>query len=203
MFDYIKGELADKTFPYCIVENQGIGYSILVNSRTFSNLCDLNSECKIFTKLIHKEDSMYLCGFLSKQDRILFDILTSVSGVGVKVAFAILDEFHTNEFVNCVIEQDHKKISRTKGVGPKMAQKIVLEIKDKLTKMDVQAEIISSKSNNSTISQETITQAQIVLQSLGYSQSEYTKAIETALVAIQKDDSQELIKEALKILSIF
>lgn len=203
MFDYIKGELADKNFPYCTIENQNVGYSILINTRTLSKLPEIGTECKIYTKLIHKEDVMYLCGFLNKQDRIIFDILTSVSGIGVKVAYALLDEFDTNELVNTVIEQNHKAISRTKGIGPKMAQKIVLEIKDKLTKMDVQAEFIASSSANTTISNDTITQAQIVLQSLGYSQNEYTKAIETALLALNKDDSQELIKEALKILSIF
>lgn len=203
MFDYIKGELADKNFPYCTVENQGIGYSILINSRTLMGLPDISSECKIYTKLIHKEDNMFLCGFLNKQDRIIFDILTSVSGIGTKVAFALLDEFETNELINAVIEQNHKAISRTKGVGPKMAQKIVLEIKDKLTKMDIQADLISAKNNNSNISSETIAQAQVVLQSLGYSQNEYTNAIETAITTLKKDDSQELIKEALKILSIF
>ncbi len=203
MFDYIKGELTDKNFPYCTIENHGIGYCVLINSRTMASLPDLSAECKIYTKLIHKEDNMFLCGFLNKQDRIIFDILTSVSGIGTKVAFALLDEFETNELINAVIEQNHKAISRTKGVGAKMAQKIVLEIKDKLTKMDIQADLISAKNTNSNISSETIAQAQVVLQSLGYNQNEYTNAIETAITTLKKDDSQELIKEALKILSIF
>ena len=80
MFDYIKGNLVDKCFPYCTVEANNIGYSILVNSRTLLNLSEIGSEIKIYTKLIHKEDLMFLCGFLNKQDRIIFDILTSVSG---------------------------------------------------------------------------------------------------------------------------
>lgn len=203
MFDYIKGELADKNFPYCTIENQGIGYSILINSRTLAKLPEFGEQVKIYIKLIHKEDNMFLCGFINKQDRIIFDILTSVSGIGTKVAFALLDEFETNELINAVIEQNHKAISRTKGVGAKMAQKIVLEIKDKLTKIDIQTEVISSKNVNPIVSSDAIAQAQVVLQSLGYSQSEYSKAIETALSALKKDDSQELIKEALKILSIF
>lgn len=203
MFDYIKGLLTAKNFPYCTIECNNIGYLLLVNYRTIQTLPELNSEVKIYLKLIHKEDSMILCGFNNKQDRIIFDILTSVSGIGTKVAFALLDEFETNELINAVIEQDYKSISRTKGIGPKMAQKIVLEIKDKLTKMDMTAELISSKTKYNDISNETITQAITVLQSLGYDKNEYQSAIETALSALKKDDAQELIKETLKILSIF
>lgn len=203
MFDYIKGTLTAKNFPYCTVECNGIGYLILVNFRTLQELGDLNSEIKIYTKLIHKEDSMTLCGFKNKQDRIIFDILTGVSGIGVKAGFALLDEFETNELINTVIEENYKAISRTKGIGPKMAQKIVLEIKDKLTKIDVSADIISSKVTNSIVSNETIAQTTTILQSLGYNQSEYQNALETAMKGLDKDDAQELLKETLKILSIF
>ncbi len=203
MFDYIKGLLTAKNFPFCTIEANGIGYLMLVNYRTIQSLPEINTETKIYTKLIHKEDSMTLCGFKNKQDRIIFDILTSVSGIGTKVAFALLDEFETNELINAVIEEDFKSISRTKGIGTKMAQKIVLEIKDKLTKMDITAEMISSKSTFGNISNETITQAATVLQSLGYDKNEYQSALETAISGLKKDDAQELIKEALKILSIF
>lgn len=202
MFDYITGILADKSFPNCTIENNGIGYSILTNSRTLNRLPELNSEVKIYLKLIHKEDNMFLCGFLSKQDRILFDILTSVSGVGVKVAFALLDEFETNDLIQAVLEENYKLISKTKGLGLKTAQKIVLEIKDKLTKINSTTPIAISK-NNSLISDESISQAITVLESLGYSASEYNKAIETALSQVKKDNSEELLKEVLKILSIF
>lgn len=203
MFDYIKGELVSKNFPYCTVECNNIGYSFLVNQRTISSLDEIGENVKIYSKLIHKEDIMYLCGFKNKQDRTIFDILTTVSGVGVKVAFALLDEFETGELVDIVINEDSKKISRTKGVGPKMAQKIVLELKDKLTKVDVVSEIVCAKNSNSIVSNETIQQASAILQSLGYTQKEYQNALDTALTQLTKDDSQELIKEALKILSIF
>ena len=96
MFDYIKGILTDKSYPYCTVECNGIGYRLLTNQRTLQNIGELNSEVKIYTKLIHKEDSMTLCGFKNKQDRVIFDTLTSVSGIGTKVALALLAEFDTN-----------------------------------------------------------------------------------------------------------
>ena len=144
-----------------------------------------------------------LCGFKSRQERIIFDILTSVSGIGTKVAFSLLDEFETNDLINAVINEDHKLISRTKGVGAKMAQKIVLEIKDKLTNIDVTSNIMIAKTDNSSVSSETIAQVQAVLQSLGYTSKEYKDAIEGAIKKVNKDDEQELLKEALKTLSVF
>ncbi|MBR5304029.1 MAG: Holliday junction branch migration protein RuvA [Candidatus Gastranaerophilales bacterium] len=202
MFDYLKGILADKSFPYCTVEVNGIGYHLLTNLRTLNSIGELNSEIKIYTKLIHKEDSMTLCGFKTKQERVLFDILTSVSGIGTKASLALLAEFEANELINLIISQDHKTISRTKGIGPKMAQKIVLEIKDKLAKLDTVPYIIE-KSNNTKVSSDTISQVATILESLGYSKNEYQGAIETALTQLNKDNEEELLKEVLKILSVF
>ena len=202
MFDYLKGILVDKTYPYCTVECNGVGYLLLVNLRTLQSIGELNSEVKIYTKLIHKEDSMSLCGFKTKQDRVIFDILTSVSGIGTKVAFALLAEFETSELINLIISQDHKTISRTKGVGAKMAQKIVLEIKDKLAKLDI-VPFVASKVQNEKVKSETISQVATILESLGYSKNEYQSALETVLTQISKDDEEELLKEVLKILSIF
>ncbi|MBE7708756.1 MAG: Holliday junction branch migration protein RuvA [Cyanobacteria bacterium SIG27] len=202
MFDYLKGILADKNYPYCTIEVNGVGYRLLTNLRTLETIGDLNSEVKIYTKLIHKEDSMTLCGFKNKQDRVIFDTLTSVSGIGTKVALALLAEFETNELINLIITQDHKTISRTKGIGAKMAQKIVFEIKDKLAKLDV-VPFVVEKSNNNKVSSDTISQVATVLESLGYSKNEYQKAIETALTQLDKDNEEELLKEVLKILSIF
>ncbi len=203
MFDYIKGILVNKSFPYCTVECNNIGYMLLVNKRTECNLGEINSEIKVYTKLIHKEDNMTLCGFKSREDRVIFDILTSVSGIGTKVAFALLDEFETSELINAVIEQNHKLISKTKGVGEKMAKKIILELKDKLTKINTNVQILSAKNQNTKISNETIIQAQTILQSLGYNQNEYQKALEEAIKNLEKDDAQELLKEVLQLLSIF
>lgn len=202
MFDYLKGILTDKNYPYLTLEVNGVGYRLLTNLRTLETIGQLNSEIKIYTKLIHKEDSMTLCGFKNKQDRIIFDILTSVSGIGTKVALALLAEFETNELINLIVSQDHKTISRTKGIGAKMAQKIVLEIKDKLQKLDI-VPFVVEKSGNNKISSDTISQVATVLDSLGYNKNEYQKAIETALSQLNKDDEEELLKEVLKILSIF
>ena len=203
MFDYFKGTLVNKNFPYCTVEVNGIGYRFLINSRTLSSLGEINSSVKIYSKLIHKEDSMMMCGFLHRQDRVIFDVLVSVSGIGTKAAMALLDEFETNELINAVINEDHKAISRTKGIGPKMAQKIVLELKDKLSKKDVTLNVVSSSTSNSTVTTDTINQTITILESLGYNQNEYKNALETALSRLTKDDPQELLKEVLQMISIF
>ena len=203
MFDYFIGKLKDKTTASCTVEVNNIGYRFLINSRTYSKLCNIGDDIKIYSKLIHKEDSMTLCGFLHKSDRIIFDILTAVSGIGTKAAFALLNEFEVDELIDAVVGQDYKKISRTKGIGEKMAQKIVLELKDKLTKLDTTAEIIETKSINTKISKDTITQTITILQSLGYDKNEYNSALESALLNVSKDDAQEVLKEVLKILSAF
>ena len=202
MFDYLKGILVDKTYPQCTIECNGVGYLLLVNLRTLQSIGELNSEVKIYTKLIHKEDSISLCGFKTKQYRVIFDILTYVSGIGTKVAFALLAEFETSELINLIISQDHKTISRTKGVGAKMAQKIVLEIKDKLAKLDI-VPFVASKVQNEKVKSETISQVATILESLGYSKNEYQSALETVLTQINKDDEEEILKEVLKILSIF
>lgn len=203
MYDYIKGILISKNHPYAVIENNGIGYQILCNSRTLSLLDDTESSVKIYTKLIHKEDSMMLAGFKQKEDRVIFDILTSVSGIGVKVAMLLLDEFSGSELINAVINDDYKLISKAKGVGPKLAQKIILEVKDKLTSLDTTSSVIEGKINASKgiVSKETLNEVQNILQSLGYTVNEYTNAVEHAAKKLNKDNSEDLLKETLTILS--
>ncbi len=207
MYDYIKGTLIFKNLDTAVVENNGIGYKFLINSRTSALLGEINEEVKVYTKLIHKEDTMYLAGFKQKEDRAIFDILTSVSGIGTKVAMVLLDEFSGSELINAVLEGDYKLISRAKGVGPKLAQKIILELKGKLTNQDIISNIMEDKvsslsTSKNHISKETIKEVQAILQSLGYSQNEYMDAIEKCASTIEKDNSEELLKETLKILSM-
>ena len=203
MFDYFKGILTNKAFPYCTVEVNGVGYRFLINSRVFSSLGELETPIKIYAKLIHREDLMFMCGFLQRQDRVIFDILTGVSGIGTKAAMALLDEFETNELISAVINEDHRAISRTKGIGPKMAQKIVLELKDKLSKSEITTNVIGANSTNKIVTSDTINQTVTILESLGYDKNEYKNALENAIERLSKDDPQELLKEVLQMISIF
>lgn len=201
MYDYIKGELVFKGDNSVVVENNGIGYLITTNNRTISLLPEINSEVKIYTKLIHKEDSMTLAGFKQKEDRVIFDILTSVSGIGTKVALILLDEFSGSELIDYVINEDFKSISRAKGVGTKLAQKIIIELKGKLTNAKTSKDIIQGKFDSKNVPSDVLIDVQTILQSLGYNQNEYTRAIEYALQKTDIKTSEEILKEALSMLS--
>lgn len=201
MFDYIKGELVFKGDNSVVVENNGIGYLITTNQRTISLLDDINSAVKIYTKLVHKEDSMTLVGFKQKEDRVIFDVLTSVSGIGTKVALVLLDEFSGSELIDYVITEDYKSISRAKGVGTKLAQKIIIELKGKLTAAKTAKDIITGKIDNGKIPENIISDVQSILISLGYNQNEYTKAIEFAIKNKNASSGEDILKEALSILS--
>lgn len=205
MYDYIKGILASKTNNskgcFATIETGGIGYLAEVTLRDFSQLEQNGSDVKIFTVLIHREDKMSLCGFLHKEDRDIFNILTSVSGVGSKMALTLLDEFQSSELIGFVIDGDYKELTRAKGVGPKLAQKIILELKDKLMnfKQSEPIEIKSVKIQNS----QAVDDAQTVLLSLGYGRDEIKNAMSKAAVNLKENSSAEdILKETLKILSI-
>lgn len=210
MYDYIKGTLISKQSTKestIIVECGNIGYAINTTQRTINLAGEENTSIKIYTTLIHKEDTMTLCGFLNKEDRDIFNILMSVSGVGMKVALVLLDEFSGYDLISAVIRGDHKELSRAKGVGPKMAQKIILELKDKLinwqknTPIEM-SDITNIQKQSENISNECITEVQAVLLSLGYSPAETQKSIKLALNTVEKIDcSEEILKEALKYLS--
>lgn len=206
MFDYIKGVLAHKQqtskAAYLTVETAGIGYLLEITSRTMSLLGEVGSNVKIYTVLLHKEDSMSLCGFLHKEDRDIFKILTSVSGVGPKMALLLLDEFDSCELISLVIEGNFKELTRAKGVGPKLAQKIILELKDKL--INLQSALPVTLSTKVEVQDEQAVQdAQTVLMSLGYEREEIKKALSGAVVSVSQPASAEnILKEALRILSI-
>jgi len=151
--------------------------------------------------LLHREDSMSLCGFLQKEDRDIFRILTSVSGVGTKMALMLLDEFESFELISLVIKGDFKELTRAKGVGPKLAQKIILELKDKL--MNLQNTLPISISSDIEIKDEqAIQDAQTVLISLGYEREEIKKAISKAMTFVKNpENAEEILKESLCIIS--
>ena len=205
MFDYIKGELAHKQNikGACLtVEVNGIGYLIEITARDFSTLGSIGAQIKVYTVLLHREDHMSLCGFLQKEDRDIFKILTSVSGVGPKMALLLLDEFESCELISLVIKGDFKELTRAKGVGPKLAQKIILELKDKL--INLQNTLPISLSTDIKIQDEQAVQdAQTVLISLGYEREEIKKAVSNALSFVKnQSNAEEILKESLKLLSI-
>ena len=204
MYDYIKGILAGKSNTskgaYVTVEAFGIGYLLEVTSRDFNELAD--GEIKIYTVLLHREDKMSLCGFLHKEDRDIFNILTSVSGVGSKMALTLLDDFDSSALIGFVIDGNYKEITRAKGVGPKLAQKIILELKDKLMNYQTKEPIKITSITPVKIDDRAVEDAQMVLVSLGYERKEIQDAIAKAVAILNdKASAEEILKESLKILS--
>jgi Holliday junction DNA helicase RuvA len=206
MYDYIKGELANKRSgeksSYVTVETGGIGYLIETTYKTFSEIGELGKKVKVYTILLHKEDNMSLCGFLQREERDIFNILTSVSGVGAKMALMLLNEFEASELISFVIKGDYKELTRAKGVGQKLAQKIIIELKDKLINMQNKLPV-SIPENIEVKDEQGIIDAQTVLISLGYENSEIKSAIKKALLNIKDtSNAEEILKEALRFLSI-
>ena len=206
MYDYLKGHLVSKQInsyrgSHIVLDVNNIGYLINTGKRTIEKITE--DEIKVYVSLSHKEDSMSLTGFLTKEERDIFNILQSVSGIGVKLALLILDEFSIAELIDIMIREDFKELSRAKGVGAKVAQKIILELKDKLitwsnvTPVDV-ADIETSKE----VEQESIIEVQSVLISLGYSANEAKGAIKEVL-NYKKDctKTEDILKYSLEFLS--
>ena len=208
MYDYIKGIFTYKTSSskgnFATVQTGGgVGYLFEIMSRDFALLPEINSELKMYSVLIHREDKMSLCGFLKREDRDIFNILTSVSGVGSKMALVLLDSFEVSDLVGFVLDGNYKELTRAKGVGPKLAQKIILELKDKLTSYQGVMPAMKPAGVSVFVSSQNVEDAQMVLFSLGYTSEEVSSAISNALGKLSdKASAEDILKESLKILSV-
>ena len=201
MFDYFKGILTDKRKTskgsFFTVEVAGVGYLLEVTERDFVSTSTSEDAQKFYVNLIHREDTMALYGFLNKETRDIFQILLSVSGVGAKMALALLNEFDACDLISFVIDGNFKELTRAKGVGPKLAQKIILELKDKLMKTELPKSSVTLPQNQA------ISDAQAILFSLGYENKEIDDAL--AKVASSLEDSnnpEEILRKALTCLSM-
>ncbi len=204
MYDYIKGLLVKKMTGNnsCItVECNNIGYLINTTERTLNSLDTLNTNVKIYISLIHKEDAMSLCGFLTREDRDIFNTLQSVSGVGMKSSLILLNEFSGYELINAVINEDASMISRAKGIGPKLAKKIILELKDKLINLQNKTPIEITQEKNNAVDNSILQEAQAVLLSFGYTQDEIKKAIKYSIQNSEYKTSEDILKISLQYLS--
>lgn len=203
MYDYFRGYITDKkkTVKGCFVtiDIAGIGYLLEVPEHDYINI-KISEEItsKIYVLLSHREDLMSLFGFLTKETRDIFQILLSVSGVGAKMAIALLNEFDACDLIALVIEGNFKELTRAKGVGPKLAQKIILELKDKLIKTDLprtQATCIPQS--------QAVDDTQAVLLSLGYEEKEINDAISKILPTLDNcTNSEEVLRKVLTLLSM-
>jgi Holliday junction DNA helicase RuvA len=191
MFDYITGRVVEKTPTYIILETGQIGYFIHISLNTYSNLGETGS-CKLFIHQIIREDAHLLFGFIDQQEREIFRQLISVSGVGANTARMILSSMMPEEVVRSINEGDVFALKSVKGIGAKSAQRIIVDLKDKVSKAEQLTQIFESESN--TIQEESLS----ALVNLGFSKPMAEKVIRQ--IHGEKNDLtiEELIKEALK-----
>ena len=203
MYAYIKGELAEINTDHIVIEAGGIGYQVFVSLQTFDYLPSVGENLKIYTYLYLREDAMILYGFLTKDDLELFKLLISVSGIGPKGGLAILSTLEADDLRFAILSGDAKAISKAPGVGGKTAQRVILELKDKLSLEDAfEAKTGHVQKNAVSAGGSVKNDAVMALTALGYSSTESLKAV--SAVEITEDmDVEEVLKAALKHLSLF
>ena len=193
MYAYIKGSLEVKTRGYIVIDVNGIGYKIYMSETAIAELGEIGQIVKVHTYLKVKEDEMSLYGFNTNEELRMFELLLSVSGIGAKSAINILSNITPSSFALAVITNDVAKIKAPPGIGPKGAQRIILEPKDKLNKQQDIEEV--EKKAEKVIDTQKYNEAISALQVLGYSKKE----IEKALQGINEELTvEEIIKLGLK-----
>ena len=199
MFAYIKGLLEEKSTNYVVIEVGGIGYKIFMSNMSINEIGELGEKVKVHTHYYVREDNISLYGFLTHEELKMFELLLSVSGIGAKSAIAMLSNITPAGFACAIISNNVALLKKIPGIGPKTAQRIILELQDKLkaeqelAKADEQTEIKIVNNN------ENVDEAMQALQILGYNKKEIEKAFEK----IENTDVsvEELIKKGLSILA--
>ncbi len=191
MITHLNGKLAEKNPTNIVVECNGVGYFVNISLNTFSGLGS-NEAIRIYTKLIVREDAHVLYGFATTEERAMFEHLISVSGIGPNTAMIMLSSLVPEEIAHAIQVEDVRTIQSIKGIGAKTAQRVIIDLKDKMLKMNFSTENIFVQNNTNRFD------ALTALVSLGFDKKSAEKAIDKVT---QDDDSVEkIIKEALKIL---
>ena len=200
MFAYIKGKLEVKTNGYIVVDVNGIGYKIFMSETAIDKLGALEETIKIHTYVRVREDDISIFGFNTNEELRMIELLLSVSGIGAKSALVILSNVSVSEFALAVINNDINLLKKLPGIGPKTAQRIILELKDKLEK-ETQVNInneVTNEINKVLVDNQKVSEAVSALKVLGYT----NKEIEKALEKVDKNLSvEDIIRQGLVNLS--
>lgn len=197
MFAYIKGSLEMKLNNYVVIETGGIGYKIFMTDTSIDKIGDIGSIVKVHTYYYVREDNISLYGFLTNEELRMFELLLSVSGVGAKSAITILSCITPSEFAIAIISNDVAKMKKVKGVGAKTAERIILELKDKLK--DYNGTEIEEKKNNK-VDEEKISEAISALQVLGYNRKEILQAMDK--IDTDNLEVEDIIRKGLSLLGV-
>ncbi len=197
MIDYISGKIAELTPTRVVLDNSGIGYAIEISLQTYAAL-ESQKEAKVYIyhHIQSSSDVEMFYGFSSKDERSIFKLLISVSGVGVNTARVILSSFSADELREAILSENVAAIKSVKGIGLKTAQRMVLELKDKISKGEGGVSEVLLVSDRNAVAEE----AAAALQMLGFSKPNISKAIQKIVSSNPNIKVEELIKQALQIL---
>lgn len=198
MIAYIRGELAYMEEDKVIVDVGGVGYGIYMSGRSMSCLPPVGSEVKIHTYMNVKEDCMQLFGFLTRDDLNVFKLVITVSGIGPKGGLSILSQLSADDLRFAVMSGDVKAISAAQGIGKKTAEKLILELKDKLSIEDVLEHTMAGEKASSMPSGNAVqSEAVQALVALGYGNTEAVKAVRQVEIT-EDSQAEDVLKQALK-----
>jgi Holliday junction DNA helicase RuvA len=192
MYEFVKGSVAGLTPTYVVVETGGMGYLINISLQTYGNIGHLQ-EVQLWLHHVVRDDAEQLYGFFTKEERDVFRLLISVSGVGPNTARMVLSSLDSTEVRNAILQDDVRKLQSIKGIGLKTAQRVVVDLKDKIGKA-VSSSAVPGVSKQQTSHEEALS----ALIMLGFSKAPAEKALQTLLHENAACTTEELIKAALK-----
>ena len=194
MFSYIKGTLELKTLNYIVIDVNGVGFKIFMSESAIQRLDKTGKNIKIYTHMQVREDDISLYGFITNEELRMFELLLSVSGVGAKSAINMLSSITPSKFALAVISNDVKTLTKIPGIGTKSAQRIILELKDKLkTEESITKDDVEIK--NSILEDNKLEEAIQALKVLGYTRQEIEKVMQK--IDVTNLSIEDIIRKAL------
>jgi len=191
MITHLRGKLVEKNPTYAIIDCNGVGYFLHISLNTYSNIPD-SEAVRLYTHLSIREDAHTLFGFFDKTEREIFRLLISVSGVGPSIARTMLSSMTTEQIQHAIASEDVATIQSVKGIGAKTAQRVLIDLKDKILKTYELSE--DSVNSNNTIRQEALS----ALEVLGFSRKQVDKIVQKVIQESPSISLEDIIKQALK-----
>ena len=202
MISRLHGTLIERDFTEVVVDVNGVGYSVSIPLSTYDKLPPLNAEVTLFTVLAVREDNMQLFGFFTREERTLYSLLVdAVSGIGPKLALSVLSGISIDSFLRAVSDGDVKSLSKINGIGKRTAERIVLELKDKLGSLSALSAGTSGGAATTVHETQAIADAKAALESPGYKRDVAEKAVKELVAKEPNASAEQLIRKALALLN--
>lgn len=200
MFAFIKGIIEEKASGYVVIETNGIGYKIFMPESEIDTIGEIGDKIKIHTYYWVREDNISLYGFSTKEELRMFEILITTSGIGAKSAITILSNINPSSFALAIINEDTKKLTKLPGIGAKTAARMILELKDKLKKQELESKESTQKEElkKALVTNENVEEAVSALQVLGYTKKEIERVFEK--IDLNEMSVEDMIRKGLSLL---